>query len=90
MSQTVDTSLARVQSDPVGENPVAVAYFKQDTVIDGVVFSAPWTSASWPILSDKTITVGDITLSYAQVSALLTAIAYQEKRDQAQVAAPSE
>ena len=77
---TTDTSLARIQTDPVGDNPQATAFFNSTTTIDGVVYAAPWTSASWPILAtDKTVTVYGLTLTYAQVSALIVAIAYQEK-----------
>jgi hypothetical protein len=74
----VTTSLQRVQTDPQGDNPVATAYFEQKTTINDQVFVAPWTSVSWPLMSDKTVTVGDNTLTYAQVSAFVTAIAYQE------------
>lgn len=74
----VTTTLQRIQTDPQGDAPVATAYFEQKTTIDDQVFVAPWTSVSWPLLSDKKVTVGDNTLTYAQVSAFVTAIAYQE------------
>jgi len=75
----VTTTLQRIQTDPQGDAPVATAYFEQKTTIDDQVFVAPWTSVSWPLLSDDKVTVGGDTLTYAQVSAFVTAIAYQEK-----------
>lgn len=81
MDPIITTALARVQTDPQGDNPVATAFFSKTTEIDGAKFEAPWESVSWPLQSDKTVTVGELTLSYAEVSALVTAIAYQEKAE---------
>ena len=74
----VVTTLQRIQTDPQGEAPIATAYFEKKTIIDGQTYVAPWTQVTWPLLSDKTVTVGELTLTYAQVSAAVTAIAYQE------------
>ena len=74
----ITTTLQRVQTDPQGEAPIATAYFEKKTIIDGQTYVAPWTQVTWPLLSDKSVTVGDLTLTYAQVSAAVTAIAYQE------------
>jgi hypothetical protein len=74
----ITTTLQRVQTDPQGEAPIATAYFEKKTIIDGQTYVAPWTQVTWPLLSDKTVTVGELTLTYAQVSAAVTAIAYQE------------
>ena len=74
----ITTTLQRIQTDPQGEAPIATAYFEKKTIIDGQTYVAPWTQVTWPLLSDKTVTVGDLTLTYAQVSAAVTAIAYQE------------
>jgi hypothetical protein len=74
----ITTTLQRVQTDPQGEAPIATAFFEKKTIIDGQTYVAPWTQVTWPLLSDKTVTVGDLTLTYAQVSAAVTAIAYQE------------
>jgi hypothetical protein len=74
----VTTTLQRIQTDPQGESSVATAFFEKKTVIDGQVFVSPWTTVTWPLLSDKTVTVGGKTYSYAEVSAAVTAIAHQE------------
>ncbi len=74
----ITTTLQRIQTDPQGEAPIATAFFEKKTIIDGQTFVAPWTQVTWPLLSDKTVTVGELTLTYAQVSAAVTAIAYQE------------
>jgi hypothetical protein len=74
----VTTTLQRIQTDPQGESPVATAFFEKKTTIDGQVFVSPWTTVTWPLLSDKTVTVGGKTYSYAEVSAAVTAIAHQE------------
>lgn len=76
---TVTTTLQRIQTDPQGESPIATAYFEQKTVIGEQTFVAPWTSVNWPLNSNKTVTVNGITLTYAQVSAFVVAIATQEK-----------
>lgn len=78
----ITTTLQRIQTDPQGDAPIATAFFDQKTVIGDQTFVAPWTSVTWPLLSDKTVTVGDTTLTYAQVSAFVTAIAYQENAGQ--------
>jgi hypothetical protein len=74
----ITTTLQRIQTDPQGEAPIATAFFEKKTIIDGQTYVAPWTQVTWPLKSDKTVTVGDLTLTYAQVSAAVTAIAYQE------------
>ena len=79
---TTDTFLARIQTDPQGPSPVATAFFGSATTIDGVVYQAPWTNVQWSLGSDQTVTVDSLTLTYAQVSAFVTAIAYQEKAAQ--------
>lgn len=77
---TTETYLARIQTDPnSGPAPVATAFFGRTTTIDGVKYEAPWTSVSWPLAAPKTVTVEGVTLTYAQVSAFVTAIAYAEK-----------
>ena len=73
------TYLARIQTDPQGDNPTATAFFGSTTTIDGIIYESPWTSVGWSLGSDKPITVDGTTLTYAQVSAFVTAIAYQEK-----------
>jgi len=74
----VTTALARIQTDPQGEAPVATAYFSKSTDVDGVVYQAPWDQVSWPLQSDKTVTVDGIEYPYYLASKLVTAIAYQE------------
>ena len=73
------TFLARIQTDPQGDGPTATAFFGSTTVINNITYDAPWTSVGWSLGSDKPITVDGTTLTYAQVSAFVTAIAYQEK-----------
>ena len=75
----VVTTLQRIQTDPQGEAPFATAYFEQKTVIDGQTYVAPWTQVTWPLRSEKTVTLDELTLTYAQVSAFVVAIAEQEK-----------
>jgi len=74
----ITTTLQRIQTDPQGEAPIATAFFEKKTTIDGQVFVAPWTPVSWPLKSDKTVTVDGLTYTYAEVSAAVTAIARQE------------
>jgi len=75
----ITTTLQRIQTDPQGEAPIATAYFEKKTIIDGQTYVAPWTQVTWPLRSDKTITIGELTLTYAEVSAFVVAIAEQEK-----------
>lgn len=75
----ITTTLQRIQTDPHGESPIATAYFEQRTVIGEQTFVAPWTQVTWPLNSDKTVAVNGITLTYAEVSAFVVAIATQEK-----------
>lgn len=74
---TVSTSLARIQTDPA--SGFATAFFEQKTTIDDKDFFADWVSVRWSLTADKTIIVGDLELTYSQVSAFVTALAYQEK-----------
>ena len=77
-----ETYLARIQTDPNSANPVATAFFGQKTTINGIDYEAPWSSVSWPLASQSTITVNGVTLTYAEVSQFVVAIAYQEKATQ--------
>lgn len=80
MSAIPEPYLFRIQTDPnVGENPVATALFGERAVIDGVAYEGPIKSYSWSLHSQNTVTVRDVTLTYAQVSEFVVAIAYQEK-----------
>ena len=78
---TVNVALARIQTDPnSGSDPIATAFFSKTTSIDGQNFEAPWTSVSWRLGdADKSITLGEKTLTYAEVSSFVVAIAYAEK-----------
>ena len=86
----ITTTLARIQTDPQGDAPVATAYFEQKTVIGDQTFVAPWKSASWPLQSAKTVTVDGVEYPYYLASQLVTAIAYQEYAEQSAPAAPAE
>lgn len=84
---SIDTSLARIQVDPTGPTAPITAFFKEETTVGDRTFNAPWTSVSWSVGSDKPITVEGIgTFTYAEVSTLVTAIAYQERADAAAAA----
>ena len=74
----VTTALARIQTDPQGESPVATAHFSKSTCVDGVVYQAPWDQVSWPLQSAKTVVVDGKEYPYYLASQLVTAIAYQE------------
>ena len=79
VSVTVETKLARIQTDPnASDDPIAYAYFEQKTVVGDQTFVAPWVSVSWRLKDTKTVTLGGTTMSYAEVSAFVTAIAEQE------------
>jgi len=78
---TVNTSLARIQTDPTGSDPIATAYFSKTTTIDGQDFAAPWTSVSWPLQSKKLVTLDGVEYPYHLASRLVTAIAYAEKAE---------
>ncbi len=76
---TVSTSLTRIQCDPnSGPNPVATAFFSKTTTIDDQTFEAPWTPVTWPLQSDKMVTVDGVDYPYYLASQIITAIAYQE------------
>ena len=81
MPATTTTFLARIQTDPRGDNCVAEAFFGRETTVDGLKFQAPWTSVSWPLNETKTVTVDGTTLTYAQVTECLKAIAFQAKAE---------
>ncbi len=78
---TVETYLFRIQTDPnASADPVGTALFGEKTTVGEKVFKDDLaTSVSWRLLDNKTITVDGQTLTYAKVSAFVTAIAYQEK-----------
>ena len=78
---TVNTSLARIQTDPSGDNPIATAFFSKTTTIDGQEFNAPWSSVSWPLQSAKLVTLDGVEYPYHLASRLVTAIAYAEKAE---------
>jgi hypothetical protein len=77
-SPVVTNTLQRIQTDPNSANGTATAFYEQKTVIGDQTFVAPWVPVTWSLTSDKTVTVGGQTLTYAQVSAFVTAIAEQE------------
>lgn len=82
MNPTTTTFLARIQTDPQGNNPTATAFFGKTVTVDGVSFEAPWSPVSWQIKdSTKSVTVDGTTLTYEEVSKFITAIAYKEKAD---------
>jgi len=87
---TVETYLARIQTDPQGDSPVAVAFFGEKTTIGDKIFESSWTSVSWPLVSTETVTLGDGTvLTYSQASEAITLIAYKSKAEAAAAANPA-
>lgn len=77
---TVETYLARIQTDPQGDAPTATAFFGEKTTIGDKVFESSWSSVSWPLMSDETVELSDKTvLTFAQVSEGVTLIAYKVK-----------
>lgn len=76
MESQVETSLARIQTDPA--SGVALAFFEQKTTVGDQVFLSPWTTVSWSLTDQaNSVTVDGISLTYAQVSQAVVAIAYQ-------------
>jgi len=76
MEPQIETTLARIQTDPA--SGVAQAFFEQKTTVGDQVFLSPWTSVSWSLADqDNSVTVDGIKLTYAQVSQAVVAIAYQ-------------
>ena len=80
-SPTIEQYLFRIQCDPNASNdPTSTAFFGEKTTVGDKVFKDDLASSvSWRLLADTEVTVGELTLTYAQVSAFVTAIAYQEK-----------
>lgn len=77
-----ETYLFRIQTDPnASANPIATAFFQTKTTVGGVEFVSPqMQTVSWPLNEEgKSVTVGGKTLTYAEVSAAVVAIAYAEK-----------
>lgn len=78
MDPTVETFLARIQTDPSSGR--VLAFFGEKTTVNEQVFLSPWTSVGWSLTdSDKFVEVDGIKLSYAQVSQAVVAIAYAER-----------
>ena len=76
MESQVETSLARIQTDPA--SGVALAFFEQKTTVGDQVFLSPWTNVNWSLTdADQFVEVDGIKLTYAQVSQAVVAIAYQ-------------
>ena len=81
---TVEEYLFRIQTDPNSSaDPVSTAFFGKRTTVDGDVFRNDMAkSVSWRLLNtEKSVTVDGVTLTYAQVSQFVTAIAYQQKAE---------
>ena len=65
------------QGDPPAGQ--VTAFFEKTVTVEGVQYRQPWTSVSWSIGAQKTVTVAGRTLTYAEVMQLVPAIAAQEK-----------
>lgn len=80
----VEPYLARIQTDPNATPATATAFFGETTTINGTKYEAPWKSVSWALADEtKTVTVNGVTMTYAQVSAFVVAIAYAERTAEA-------
>lgn len=73
----VTEALVRIQTDPASGR--AQAFFEKTVTIDGVAYAQPWQEVSWDLGAERTVTVGDKTLTYAEVFAAVQAIALQER-----------
>lgn len=89
MDPLVETSLARIQTDPA--SGVAQAFFEQKTTVGDQVFLSPWTSVNWSLAdADKFVEVDGLKLTYAQVSQAVVAIAYEERAVAQEPSVPAE
>ncbi len=81
----IESYLYRIQCDPhASADPTATAFFGEKVTVEGQVFDKPIASqVSWPLSSEDTVTVGELTLTYAEVSAFVVAIAHQVRAEQA-------
>jgi hypothetical protein len=69
------TALVRIQAE-VSTGDVT-AFFEKSVTVEGVTYKQPWESVSWNA-SDKTVKVGEATMTYSQVMQFVAAIAQQE------------
>ena len=73
----VTEALVRIQTDPATGR--AQAFFEKTVTIDGVDYRQPWQEVSWELGAEKSVTVGEKTLTYSEVFAAVKAIAEQER-----------
>jgi hypothetical protein len=78
VTPTVTESLVRIQAE-VSTGDVT-AFFEKSVVIDGVTYKQPWESVSWNS-GDKSVKVGDKTMTYGEVMQFVAAIAMQERAE---------
>ncbi len=81
-SPAITDTLKRVQFYP--ETGKIVAEFESSALVNGqtLVVPGPWSQVSWQAGANKTVTVGERTYTYAEVSAAVLAIVAQEKSAQ--------
>jgi hypothetical protein len=74
-----ETYLFRIQTDP-NTSPTATAFFGEKVTVGETTFKNDIArTVNWNLTDqDQSITLGNKTLTYAEVSAFVTAIAYQE------------
>lgn len=80
---SVSEQLVRIQSEASSGD--VTAFFEKSVTVEGTTFRQPWESVSWNA-SDKTVTVGDQTMTYSKVMQFVVTIAMQER---AAAAAPA-
>lgn len=78
---SVSESLQRIQWEIPADR--AQAFFEKSTSVNGETFKSPWTEVSWQTGAQKSVTVNGTTYTYAQIKAVIIAIAEQEKAEQA-------
>lgn len=73
---SISEQLVRIQSE-VSSGDVT-AFFEKSVTVEGTTFRQPWESVSWNA-SEKTVTVGDQTMTYSKVMQFVVTIAMQER-----------
>lgn len=77
-------NLVRIQAETTTGQ--VTAYFEKSVTVDGVTYRQPWESVNWND-SEKTVTVGKLSLNYGEVMQFVVAIAQQERAEATKPAA---
>ena len=79
MDPIITVALVRIQTDFNQEVPITTAVFEKTTIISGESFASPIVEHRYAAVSEKTVTSGGLTLTYAQMNSFVTAMANGEK-----------